>query len=177
MSPFSSHCVRRGRCLFTSQRRGTQEVASGTYRMWGCLRSKFGRDWELGHFEVDLAPKLQCQHSRLHSMDSPMIARLFRQLFTHRPCQSRAGGRKLRRTQVRYVSGRGEGGDGARPNDHHWQQRTDLFPLDMSSEYQKYPIVTADQLRGRRERPRRVKMLMRDFIEGRSTTYLLAGQN
>lgn len=36
----------------------------------------------------------------------------------------------------------------------------------MSEEYQKYPMVTANQLRGRRERPRRVKMLTRDFIEG-----------
>ena len=51
-------------------------------------------------------------------------------------------------------------------NESHWQQRTDLFPLDMSEEYNKYPMVTADQLRGRRERPRRVKMLTRDFIEG-----------
>jgi hypothetical protein len=48
----------------------------------------------------------------------------------------------------------------------HWQQRTDVFPQDMSAEYAKYPMVTADQLRGRRERPRRVKMLTRDFIEG-----------
>jgi hypothetical protein len=37
----------------------------------------------------------------------------------------------------------------------------------MSEEYNKYPMVTADQLRGRRERPRRVKMLTRDFIEGK----------
>jgi hypothetical protein len=36
----------------------------------------------------------------------------------------------------------------------------------MSEEYNKYPMVTANQLRGRRERPRRVKMLTRDFIEG-----------
>ncbi|CZT04444.1 uncharacterized protein RCO7_09993 [Rhynchosporium graminicola] len=36
---------------------------------------------------------------------------------------------------------------------------------DMSAEYEKYPMVTADQLKLRRERPKRVKMLTRDFIE------------
>ena len=64
------------------------------------------------------------------------------------------------------------GGGGIRENDDdpkertHWQQRTDLFPQNRSKEYEKYPLVTADMLRNRRERPRRVKMLMRDFIEG-----------
>lgn len=38
--------------------------------------------------------------------------------------------------------------------------------MDMSEEYSKYPMITSEQLRGRRERPRRVKMLTRDFIEG-----------
>ncbi|KAI9744563.1 MAG: hypothetical protein M1818_002092 [Claussenomyces sp. TS43310] len=50
-------------------------------------------------------------------------------------------------------------------SESNWQQRTDIFPLDMSEEYTRYPMVTADQLRARRERPRRVKMLTRDFIE------------
>lgn len=35
----------------------------------------------------------------------------------------------------------------------------------MRAEYDKYPMYTADQLRERRERPKRVKMLTRDFIE------------
>ncbi len=36
----------------------------------------------------------------------------------------------------------------------------------MSAEYAEAQMVTAKELRQRRERPRRVKMLMRDFIEG-----------
>ncbi|CAJ2500202.1 Uu.00g030550.m01.CDS01 [Anthostomella pinea] len=50
-------------------------------------------------------------------------------------------------------------------NESNWQQRTELFSLDLSDEYKTYPMVTANDLRGRRERPRKVKMLMRDFIE------------
>ena len=104
-------------------------------------------------------------------MDSPIISRLFRQLFTHRPCQALRSHSALpfriqhgRRTQVRCLADRR--GGSTDKNESHWQQRTDLFPQDMSEEYNKYPMVTANQLRGRRERPRRVKMLMRDFIEG-----------
>lgn len=48
----------------------------------------------------------------------------------------------------------------------NWQQRTDMFVLDMTEEYKAFPTVTANDLRSRRERPRKVKMLMRDFIEG-----------
>ena len=59
---------------------------------------------------------------------------------------------------------------GAKPttasNESDWQQRTELFAQDMTEEYKSYPTVTAMDLRSRKERPRRVKMLMRDFIEG-----------
>ncbi|KAN0093620.1 DUF185 domain containing protein [Hyaloscypha variabilis] len=109
-------------------------------------------------------------------MDSPIVTRLFRQLFSRRACQSLRshselpfriqGARKHGQSRgLSSTSRRGDEADDARRNESQWQQRTDLFPLDMSEEYQKYPMVTADQLRGRRERPRRVKMLTRDFIE------------
>jgi hypothetical protein len=132
----------------------------------------------LDHIEINIERELtQPQYNRyiFGSMDSPIISRLFRQLFTHRscrPCQSLRSHSALpfriqygTRAQVRCVSG-GRGGEAASKNESHWQQRTDLFPLDMREEYSRYPMVTADQLRGRRERPKRVKMLTRDFIEG-----------
>lgn len=58
-----------------------------------------------------------------------------------------------------------------------WQQRTDMFPQDKSDEFKNYPMVTADALRTRRERPRRVKMLMRDFIEGISSSAVREGSS
>ena len=63
---------------------------------------------------------------------------------------------------------RGRGGSSAGLPEHesNWQQRTDIFQQDMSEEFKKFPMVTAMDLRQRQERPRRVKMLMRDFIEG-----------
>ncbi|KAI0865041.1 S-adenosyl-L-methionine-dependent methyltransferase [Xylaria cubensis] len=123
-------------------------------------------------------------------MDSPIVTQLFRQLFRHPACQSRrniattatatfAGsiqnGRRThrqqhqRKEQRRTVSSRDtvRGGNPKRSgrDDANWQQRTEMFSVDMSEEYKKYPTVTAKDLRSRRERPRKVKMLMRDFIE------------
>lgn len=49
--------------------------------------------------------------------------------------------------------------------ERQWQHRNSLLKVDKSEEAQRYPLVTAKELRSYRERPRRVKMLMRDFIE------------
>lgn len=106
-------------------------------------------------------------------MDSPIISRLFRQLFAHRPCNSIPPGASIparahyaRRQQIRCMASRKAVEPSGDNSESHWQQRMEAFPADMAHEYEKYPMVTADQLRGRRERPRRVKMLTRDFIEG-----------
>ncbi|KAF7902699.1 hypothetical protein EAF00_002602 [Botryotinia globosa] len=109
-------------------------------------------------------------------MDSPIVAQLFRQLFRHKNCEVLRShsslsprGWNVHGSQLRCLSTtsrRGRGVKETSKNESHWQQRTDIFPIDMMEEFNKYPMVTADQLRGRRERPRRVKMLTRDFIEG-----------
>ncbi|KAK3945437.1 DUF185-domain-containing protein [Diplogelasinospora grovesii] len=110
-------------------------------------------------------------------MDSPIAAQLFKQLFRyHHPvCQSRRNLAKLattihdarqRQHQLRLYSTRGSrGAKTPASNESNWQQRTALFSPDVSEDYKRFPMVTAKDLRGRKERPRRVKMLMRDFIE------------
>ncbi|KAI0011964.1 DUF185-domain-containing protein [Xylariaceae sp. FL0662B] len=112
-------------------------------------------------------------------MDSPIVAQVFRQLFRHPACQSRKNlaalssciqhGRRTthqqqqRRTMATRPTVRGA--KASQADESNWQQRTELFSADKTEEYKTYPMVTVNDLRVRRERPRRVKMLMRDFIE------------
>ncbi|ERT02169.1 uncharacterized protein SPSK_05157 [Sporothrix schenckii 1099-18] len=124
-------------------------------------------------------------------MDSPLVSRLFRQLFRHPACLPRRNFASLASSlqaarssqasrpasrprshapkhdhgQIRGYAAAPRSGRISRSNESDWQQRTDMYPEDMSAEYAEYPMVTAQELRQRRERPRRVKMLMRDFIE------------
>ena len=57
-------------------------------------------------------------------------------------------------------------GEGETKRESRWQPRRNAFPHEREEEFQRYPLVTSDMLRSRRERPRRVRMLLRDFIEG-----------
>lgn len=107
----------------------------------------------------------------LSSMDSPIVARILRQLLT-RPARNclypppRLGSRPSVNLQHRrwYALGqkRGDEDGGSK-----WQQRMDAFPKDMAKQVREYPKVTADALRNRLHRPKRVKMLARDFLEGK----------
>lgn len=54
-------------------------------------------------------------------------------------------------------------------NESRWQQRTSILPQDRSAEFAEYPYISIDELKQRTERPRKVKMLLRDFIDGKST--------
>ena len=49
-----------------------------------------------------------------------------------------------------------------------WRQRVELEQDDKREEFKESSFVTADQLRGSKKRPRKVKMLLREFIEGQA---------
>lgn len=111
-------------------------------------------------------------------MDSPIVTQLFRQLFRHGhpACQSRRNltnlasaihqGRQLRQLRALSSEHKRRGALSTSEKERQWQQRSNVSAVDRSEDLKRYPTVTAKDLRSYRERPRRVKMLMRDFIEG-----------
>jgi len=102
-------------------------------------------------------------------MESAAVARAFRQLFSHQTCSRLRFQSAVQRTATKrsYLKRSAEKfyDDGGR-QESHWQQRSEFFPEDRVKEFAQYPLVNADGLKSRKEPPRRVKMLMRDFIEG-----------
>lgn len=122
------------------------------------------------------------------AMDSPIVAQLFRQLFRHRPagCQARlhqlrhgisaAAASRHRHSyqQTCSYATRASRDRGMKSNESRWQQRTNLLPEDRRDEFAQYPYISMSELKRRKERPRKVKMLLRDFIDG--TFYIFISQ-
>ena len=106
-------------------------------------------------------------------MDAQLLPKVFRQLFSHETCSKlryiRNANSQLQRRSFSYSPSyaKPKRGDQTFNQDSDWQQRIDLLPEDRSKEFEKYPLVTADSLRAWKNRPRKVKMLTRDFIEGK----------
>ena len=109
-------------------------------------------------------------------MDSPVLNRIFWQLFSApaRGCLYSARRNPppsrshlllpQRRGYARGLRSKEDDGSGRST----WQQRLDYFPKDVSKQLKEFPRVTARELRHRAQRPKRVKMYTRDFIEGSS---------
>lgn len=116
---------------------------------------------------------ISCLQNLVVVMETPALGKIFRRLLSHQTCSTLRYHRpsSLRpaptyHEQRRSYKGRRDGHDPDDRAQSSWQQRTQILPPDKLEEYEKAPLVTAHLLRGRRERPRRVKMLTRDFIEG-----------
>jgi hypothetical protein len=108
-------------------------------------------------------------------MDTPLVAQVFKQLFSNARCQSCRKAFRLSNSLPKAAAAQRRWNNTVRgkavsaKSELHWQQRSDLLQHDATEEFNKYPMVTAADLRARVERPRKVKMLMRDFIEGLAT--------
>lgn len=118
----------------------------------------------------------------VYSMDSPLLNQLFRQLFKHRACQCsrtssirRLGGTRhgpspttVQHQQYRSFLSRRDTASKKNPsNDGTMWTKRDDYPRDLDQQLRTFPLVTAKELRSRRERPRQVKMLTREFIDGK----------
>ena len=112
-------------------------------------------------------------------MDSSLINRIFRRLLSHETCSKVRHATSIpprhqlvAHTSYRTFLGVTKPVKGRYSNKERekaiWRQRVELEQDDKREEFKESPLVTADQLRGNKKRPRRVKMLLRDFIEGQA---------
>jgi hypothetical protein len=105
-------------------------------------------------------------------MDSPLMTRVLRRLFSHDTCSTSISTRRLTSQYAsparrHYVTSHrtkpGPRSTKQLTDTESWQRRPAYIPGD---EHLRYPTVTAEQLRQRIQRPKKVKMLLRDFIDG-----------
>ncbi|KAJ5232476.1 hypothetical protein N7468_005432 [Penicillium chermesinum] len=97
-------------------------------------------------------------------MDSPVLNRLFQRIFRHPTCQSFRRYPSPISQQTRSFLTRRSANRKSQADSSLWRKRGHA-PKDISKEYETYPTVTAKDLRSRRERPRKVKMLTREFVD------------
>ncbi|EPS31531.1 hypothetical protein PDE_06486 [Penicillium oxalicum 114-2] len=98
-------------------------------------------------------------------MDSPVLNQLLRQLFRHPACQTlRRPPASLSRQTRTFLTRRTPAKRKSQDDGMLWTKRGD-YPKNIDEEYWQYPTVTAKDLKNRRERPRQVKMLTREFID------------
>ncbi|KAF2750625.1 DUF185-domain-containing protein [Sporormia fimetaria CBS 119925] len=105
-------------------------------------------------------------------MDSPLVTQLFRQLFSHPAsrCLARRARAPIQHART-HRRGMATGIEGETRRESRWTPRQNAFPHERMDEFDRYPMVTSEMLKTRRERPRRVQMQMREFIEGVDSLY------
>lgn len=135
---------------------------------------------------ASLSPLFLCPSKLIpppHPMDSPVLSQLFRQLFRHPPCRSLKTPSPLSSHRAECLRQSGHSRQQCRPflsrrttskrkkgdSELHWVRRND-YPHDIEKGLMTYPLVTAKGLRRRRERPREVQMLTREFVDGMKNT-------
>lgn len=117
-------------------------------------------------------------------MDSPLVSSIFRSLFHHRACLLRRLPPASPQHHLHHLRRRGLNGVGIgvssrsmslssrggqkpkRITEVEWQPRSIEMYQDLAEEFETYPMVTAEGLVNRKQRPKRVKMWARDFIDG-----------
>lgn len=111
---------------------------------------------------VELLPT-PSQESFKNAMDAILMRQWFRQLFS---CPHCATPRRDRLGVRNFWWGRSASKNVLPNSNATWLPRPSLYQEDKKIEYMKYPTVDAEKLRSWKHPPKRVKMLMRDFIEG-----------
>ncbi|KAF2459984.1 S-adenosyl-L-methionine-dependent methyltransferase [Lineolata rhizophorae] len=112
-------------------------------------------------------------------METPVIANLFRPHISRNACQwlhhrpfPCCGIRGMRPVPLQRRAAATGSRYKTRTNDETkdaetsaWKQRMNILSQSKQDECMRYPLITADELRTQRERPKGVRMLLRDFIE------------